>query len=72
MSIEIPKLKHFFPRSVNIKSDKTFIYGPPQSGKTTFALWYAQKFQHVFYMDLATLFSQTLIANTKKDFIWHE
>ena len=66
MSIEIPKLKHFFPRSVNIKSDKTFIYGPPQSGKTTFALWYAQKFQHVFYMDLATLFSQTLIANTKK------
>ncbi|GAB0173477.1 MAG: ATP-binding protein [Helicobacter trogontum] len=63
---EIPKLKHIFPRSVNINSNKTFIYGPPQSGKTTLALWYAQKFQYVFYVDFAMLFSKNLIENTQK------
>ena len=63
---EISKLKHIFPRSVNINSNKTFIYGPPQSGKTTLALWYAQKFQYVFYVDFAMLFSKNLIENTQK------
>ena len=71
MSNEILKPKHFFPRSININSHKTFIYGPPQSGKTSFALWYAKKFENVFYMDFSMLFSDTLI-NTAKQTLYNE
>lgn len=62
---EIPKVKYFFPRSINICHNKTFLYGPPQSGKTTLALWHARQFQHVFYIDCNMLFSKSLIEQAK-------
>ena len=61
---EIPKIR-FFPRSINICDNKTFLYGPPQSGKTTLALWHAGKFQHVLYMDCNMLFSKHLLELAK-------
>ncbi len=63
---EIPKIKSFFSRSVSIHHTKTFIYGPPQSGKTTLALWHARQFQHIFYIDSNMLFSKDLWEQTKQ------
>lgn len=63
---EIPKVRYFFPRSINICHNKTFLYGPPQSGKTTLALWHARQLQHVFYIDCNMLFSKSLLEHAKQ------
>lgn len=63
---EIPKVKNFFQRSVNIYNNKTFLYGPPQSGKTTLAFWQARQFQNVFYIDCNILFSQKTLEQVKQ------
>lgn len=69
MFSEIPKVRYFFPRSINICHNKTFLYGSPKSGKTTLALWQARQFQHVFYIDCNMLFSKSLREQAKNKLI---
>lgn len=48
----ISKFK-IYTRSISIDSKKSFIYGPPKSGKTMFALNYAKKFTNTLYVNMS-------------------